>query len=365
MALRRVARLARSRFRTALILLLASVLPAWSGPDDAFIAGYVAAVLERQFNVNTRSVTVTNGVLSIDAADLPLTDRSKIVNALSAIRGITRVDVRAPVEPAARIARPPSVGFLPVGQLFRPLIADPRWPHFGATLRYYLRNTDSDTVAAVSLGETLPFYRDDIGDNGRWGQWETGLQVGVFSIFDLDSPSFDLINTDFFAAVFGAYRLDAFSALARVFHQSSHLGDELLLRKTRPNRENLSYEGVDVKVAYDLPWGLRPYGGAGYLFDVDPSSLDRGLAQGGLEFASPWTFVRGRVRPIAAVDVQFREENDWRRDVSARAGLQLESVSVFSRNLQVLLEYFNGFSFEGQFYRQPVEYLGLGAHFNF
>jgi hypothetical protein len=31
----------------------------------------------------------------------------------------------------------------------------------------------------------------------------------------------------------------------------------------------------------------------------------------------------------------------------------------------LLFEYFNGPSFEGQFYRQPVEYMGLGAHFNF
>ena len=81
----------------------------------------------------------------------------------------------------------------------------------------------------MSFGESIPIYRDNVGDKGQWGQWEVGLQGGVFSIFDLGSDSFDLINTDFLAAGFVGYRYGDFSALGRIFHQSSHLGDELLL----------------------------------------------------------------------------------------------------------------------------------------
>jgi hypothetical protein len=39
-------------------------------------------------------------------------------------------------------------------------------------------------------------------------------------------------------------------------HQSSHLGDEFVLR-TRLERVNLSYEGVDLKLSYDLSYGFR------------------------------------------------------------------------------------------------------------
>jgi hypothetical protein len=191
------------------------------------------------------------------------------------------------------------------------------------------------------------------------------VQGGVFSIFDLDSQSFDLINTDFFVAGFVGYRFRDFSALGRIFHQSSHLGDELLLRKTRPNRINLSYEGLDAKLSYDLPLGLRAYAGGGYLIDVDPANLGRGLAQAGAEFKSPWVLWQGRLRPIAGIDLQSREENNWHTDFSLRAGLQFENVSVLSRNMQILVEYFNGRSFEGQFFRESDEYLGIGAHFNF
>ncbi|WP_375136022.1 DUF1207 domain-containing protein [Nitrosomonas oligotropha] len=41
-----------------------------------------------------------------------------------------------------------------------------------------------------------------------------------------------------------------FSVCARIYHQSSHLGDEFLLRKAgfAFNRVNLSYEGIDLRL---------------------------------------------------------------------------------------------------------------------
>ena len=355
-------------------------------PDDAYVAGYAAAVLERQLNLSARSLRVKDGVVTIDAVDLQRADRPKAVAALSAIPGVTRVEIVeaqqgieatqavTPANPAAPAATPPQPmsaaaplpnGFLPSGHLFQPLIADPRWPHFSAAYRYYSETQGSRNTFAASFGETIPFYRDNVGEDGRWGRWEAGAQAGVFSIFDLDASSFDLINTDFFAAAFAAYRVGDFSVIARLFHQSSHLGDELLLRSTRPNRVNLSYEGLDAKLSYDLPLGLRAYVGGGYLVHVDPSNLGRGFAQGGGEWRSPWTFSPARLRPVAGLDLQIREENAWRTDLSLRAGVQFDSVSLLGRNLQMLVEYFKGHSFDGQFYRDSVEFVGLGMHFNF
>ncbi len=346
------------------------------GADNAYTAGYVTAVLERQFNISPRSLQVKDGIVTIAAGDLPRADRPRIVTALSAVKGVTRVELLeagqdAPASPgvaapaALAAAEPSEPRFLPTGHLFRALIADPRWPHFSASYRYYTSTPGSKNVAAATFGETIPLYRDNIREKGQWGQWETGVQAGVFSIFDLDSQSLDLINTDFFVAGFVGYRFGDFSALGRIFHQSSHLGDEFLLRDTRPNRINLSYEGLDAKLSYDLPLGLRAYGGGGYLIDVDPSNLGRGLAQAGAEFKSPWALWQGRLRPVAGIDLQFKEENNWHTDFSLRAGLQFENVSVLSRNMQILLEYFNGRSFDGQFFKDPVAYFGIGVHFNF
>lgn len=71
------------------------------------------------------------------------------------------------------------------------------------------------------------------------------------------------------------------------------------------------------------------------------------------------------MRPIVAVDIKNFEENDWNTDVSARAGVEFDNLQVLSRKLQVLVEYFNGFSPSGQFYNEKVEYIGLGAHYQF
>lgn len=337
--------------------------------DDAYITGYAAAVLEREFRLSGRSLSSQNGVLTLSAEDLAGVDRAQVVAALSGIRGVMRVEVREPAPSVAAGASAPAVerlptGILPPGHLFKPLLADPRWPHFSAAYRYATNRRDVRDVrdvAAVSFGETISLFRGD----APAGQWEFGVQAGVFAVFDLDAESKDLINADYFVAAFGGYRRGAFSALGRVFHQSSHLGDEQLLRDTRLNRINLSYESVDLKLSYDLPLGLRVYGGGGYLFDRDPASLKPWSAQAGAEFRSPWTLWGGAIRPIAGLDLQSREENNWNVDVSLRAGLQFETVQVLGRNLQLLAEYFNGNSSDGQFYTREVEFLGLGVHFHF
>jgi hypothetical protein len=364
----------RRRLPLALAVLsvslgLAAAASAMPAPDDPYLAGYAGAVLEREFKVTRRAVTVDNGVLTLDGAQLAGADRIAVLNTLSTLPGVVRVEVRevaarAPavvpdVAPAAVSALP--TGLLPAGHLFQPLLADPRWPHFSAAYRYYLDHPELGHVGAVSFGETIPLFR---GHGFADSQWEAGIQAGVFSIFQMDAPSKDLLNADYFASLFGTWRRGPFSALGRVFHQSSHLGDELLLR-TRLERINLTYESVDLKLSYDLPWGFRAYGGGGYLFDQEPASLKPWAAQSGVEFRSPWTLAAGHVRPVAAVDLQSREENKWNLDVSARGGIQFENVRVLERNLQLLVEYFNGNSPDGQFYRRRVDYLGLGAHFHF
>lgn len=364
---------------TLLMLLLTTGAAgaAETSADDAYIAGYAAAVLERELKLQAPSLTVRNGVVTLDAADLQGVDVARVAEALSRIRGFVRVDIRpGPTSPGVptteatpstttsvtpKVLKELQRGILPGGQLFQPFIADPRWPHFAAAYHYYANEGEITHVGAVTFGEAFTLYRDRLGR----GWWELGIQAGVFAVFDLDSESADLINADYLAGVVLGYRYDKFSALARLFHQSSHIGDEFLLGNRVRNRVNLSFESIDLRLSYELfDDALRVYGGGGYLFDQEPASLRPWSLQWGVEFRSPWPGPQSSWRPVAAVDMQNREENHWRVDVSARAGVQFEGV-LASRNLQVLLEYFRGHSPNGQFYKQKLDYLGLGAHFHF
>jgi hypothetical protein len=230
-------------------------------------------------------------------------------------------------------------GLLPAGHLFKPLLADPRWAHFSASYRNYQNdNFDGKDIASVSFGETIPLYRSHFGQSNV--QWETGLQAGVFSDFNLGTSSKDLVNTDFIASFYGSVRVGQFSAFGRLFHQSSHLGDEFLLRNTNDKfqRVNLSYEGADLKLSYELPLGMRLYGGGGGMFDREPSTLKPWLVQYGLEFRSPVRLDFAALRPVVAVDVKNFQENDWNMDVSARAGFEFENLQVLGRKLQILAD---------------------------
>jgi hypothetical protein len=185
----------------------------------------------------------------------------------------------------------------------------------------------------------------------------------VFSIFDLEVSSDDLVNTDFWVGVPLSARWDVFSLTIRPHHQSSHLGDEYLLRD-RGERIDISYEGVDGIASLDLwSWG-RIYGGAGYLLNREPDDLSRHYVQAGFELTSPWLLF-GAIRPLAMFDAQRRKAPGHDTDYSARVGVQLENPRLGSRRLQLLAEYYKGRNPNGQFFTRRLEYVGVGLHFHY
>jgi len=365
------------------ITLIPAAFAQASTQDDTYIAGYAAGVLKHELNLDMPSLNVQDGVITLPVENLQPADKTKAVQLLSEIPGVNGVKVSesSPVaqDAASKSAQPSartsatstdsvilSTGLLPKGHLFKPLLADPRWAHFSAAYRNYQSNNfDGRNIASVSFGETIPFYRANFGQSSV--QWEAGLQAGVFSDFNLGVSSSDLLNTDFIASIYSSMRAGHFSAFGRIYHQSSHLGDEFLLRKinTKFERVNLSYEGVDLKLSYEFPFGVRIYGGGGGLIDKEPSSLKIWSAQYGIEFRSPWRIDFASMRPIIAADIKNFDENNWSTDVSARAGVEFENSKVLGRKLQILAEYYNGYTPSGQFYKNKVEYIGLGAHYHF
>lgn len=118
------------------------------------------------------------------------------------------------------------------------MLADPKQPQFYATWQF-TRSRSNGTyanVGAVALGETFGFYSKRNGCNG----WQVGLLTGVFSQFNMDAPSTELINTDFVVGVPMTWRSGNWSTRLRYYHQSSHVGDEFLLGRPGFNRLNFS-----------------------------------------------------------------------------------------------------------------------------
>lgn len=252
---------------------------------------------------------------------------------------------------------------LPQGDVFCTLVADPKAIRTFAT---YLRgkfptSTATIDVGSVGIGDGFGLFR--VGGPGAGDGFQLGLEAAVFAQFDLDSPSDDLLNTDYLVGLPLTFRWSGFSARARLYHQSSHLGDELLLRAdSEIERENLAFESAELIVSQELG-GLRVYAGGEYLFNRRPATLDAMIAHAGAEArAGP---ARG-LRLVAAVDVKSSEQQEWKPAVSVRAGVEAawwRSQGHPPRVWSLLAEYYDGPSPYGQFFLESIRYYGAGVHF--
>ena len=75
------------------------------------------------------------------------------------------------------------IGFLPEEEVFDPLMADPRWPHFSTSIQFFQDDPRLKNVHSANLGASFAL----LGWEQLGGKWQVGLQAGVFSIFDLYS----------------------------------------------------------------------------------------------------------------------------------------------------------------------------------
>ena len=353
-------------------LLIGFLLPlsVSASVSDDFIAGYASAILEHEFSVTGALVEIRQGVVIVSARTLGNVDRGKIESALRQIPGVTQVEIResdhgvAPSAPTAvqTTIPEPTSKWLPHGFIFAPLHADPRWPRFGASYRVFTQGLNLSGAFAGNFGETFSIYRNKAPFGG---EWDLGIQAGVFSLFDISTASIDLINADYRVGFLGSYRKDRFSAIMRLQHQSSHLGDEFLLNNPQISRVNLSYEEFDTKLSYEFLEWLRLYGGGGLIIRRSPENLGRVTTQWGAELASIRTFLEGRLRPVAYADFQCNERTNWQVGRSILAGVQFENARIGDRRVQLLAEYYAGPSPDGQFFLQQTEWYGIGLHLYF
>jgi len=366
----------------AVCLLLLSSFPMMAltneNASDAFLAGYLTRFVDEELGWASGSyrLSVQDGVATIV---LPREDpqrRAELEARVPEIDGLQGINILEQVgEPLTE--EPPStrqriysfLGVLPetipfpVGGLFLPLLADPKQPQFFASYRRYETPIDTVNIGAVGFGETFGFYR-------RAGKHPgDGLQLsiagGLFAQFNMDAPSSDLINADYVIGFPLTYRHGPLAARLRLYHQSSHLGDEYLLDvHPKPKRVNLSFESIELLFSYE--WrAWRGYFGGEYLIDHDPADLKRDGRHGGLEYRStkPLLF-NGRL--VGGLDLKSWEQHEWSVDASLKAGLEFGGVArPGDRRLRIMAEVYDGHAPHGQFYDTKISYAGLGAYFGF
>ena len=249
----------------------------------------------------------------------------------------------------------------PTGDLFRPLIADPKQPQFFVSFNRFKSSGVRYTMASVGFGETFGMYR--LFGNREGDGLQLSVEGGLFAQFNMDTPSHDLINADYTIGIPATYRLGDNSLRFRIYHQSSHLGDEFLQSVNPPERVNLSYEAIEL--VYSREWrGWRVYGGGEYLIHKEPVDLKPMSGHCGIEYRGSKPLVWNG-RPIGGVDMKSFEEHNWTIDTSVKAGLEFGHPNPGQRRLRLMAEWYKGFDPHGQFYNNKVEYYGMGVSLGF
>ena len=243
---------------------------------------------------------------------------------------------------------------------FRSPIADPTEPR-AALSRLSVRRPGGEfraAIAAIGVDFGLLRRHGPGPDDG----WQLSVFGSVDSLFNLDLPGDALMNGDYRFGFPVTWRSGLFSMRARLYHQSSHLGDELILGGNAPQRTTLSFETLDFIIAWEYA-GLRLYGGAGHVLRSSHDSYDGTGVHAGFDYVSRPAL--SGMRFVAGLDVKWIEQVDWHSGVSAKAGIKIGRHSLERRGLTLLLEAYDGFAPFGQFFVEEWRYRGVSLQFDF
>lgn len=253
--------------------------------------------------------------------------------------------------------------------LFRPFAADPRQLTYSAGWRWNDEVTEKET-APVSFYDTFPVYRwCNVWPFG--GQMQFDVEGAVWAIFAPLLESAPLINADYYVGFPLTYAIDCWSFRLRVYHISSHLGDEFLINNPGFDRRNPSAEYVDFFASWQFSRQIRYYLGVGYIFHQDRSfPVNPFYMEGGFEVrALEWGFLSCANQlygtPFLAIHWRYNPDFTQHVDLTYALGYEFGKLCGLGRKARFWLEYHDGYSVEGQFSRRPTNYLSVNACYGF
>lgn len=295
-------------------------------------------------------------------------------------------------------------------QYFKPMLADIHAPE--AHMRIYrdpaVRFSNSTKVGLhtfwdVTYGGYFPFAgfyfsSSDATNSMRKTGLNFFLSGSAQMLLDFDTASSDVINTDFRLGGGIAMRLPIFSnrlALRlRLFHESSHVGDEFVLGASQQQsfrRYNVSYEALELFAAFDdfnpkakermsfCYWraysGIRQLLGNDFYEDFSSRGRESALKvnagpelQSGLElFWKGWEKQKYFLAPqyfVIASDAFLRDQYDLATpknnlSVNIISGIFYGNYFNAGRTVKWYLNYYRGVSPHGQFRATEIEYVGI------
>lgn len=240
---------------------------------------------------------------------------------------------------------------------FPTMLADPRIIGYSVGYRSYDKIFKTPLLP-VSLGDRFSIYQFD---NLPIGTLFFGIEACVWAIFEGRTRSLSLVNADYYVGIPITYITPNYSIRLRLYHQSSHLGDELLMENKNIRRLNPSSEAIDLFVSYDVTGDLTLFAGIGRVirhdetFKIKPFYLVYGFNY----FMNIFKIHIANLEasPYMGLYCSNWQENEWASQLSVSFGYQWGKT--YGRIMRVYLEGHTGFSCDGQFSKKKSNYLAL------
>ena len=350
------------------------------GADDQYFEGYLQALVDMHFYEFKVVVLVKDR--NVWLANIPKNAQmsNSIVSFLKDVPGVKRVVVINGVPPEEMerrekyVHRPKVNGiwFPQTTALFQPMLANPRQVIYSFGYRGQDKFAGRSAIA-FSLGDDFPIFR--WLDVFRWrGSLQVGIEAGIWSVFDLN-PSPNIaggtaqFNTDYYLGIPVVYAVNKWAWRFRVYHISSHLGDEFLVNHPGFARVNPSFETFDVFFSYQALENLRFYGGAGLILHSDHTFKMKYYY---IEYGGEARFWGTKIYYhklfgtfFTAVYFRNWQLNGMKFDGTYQLGYEWSKLQGVGRKIRIFSEYHNGRSSDGQFMKRHDNYWGVRFAYGF
>jgi hypothetical protein len=355
-----------------------------AGVTDNYFEGYLQALVDMHYYEYRVIVIVKDHNVWLANLTKNKVLAKSIIAFLKDVPGVKDVKVLDGVPPkeiARReeyVARPHLNGiwFPQQTELFQPLIASPRQVIYSIGYRGGDKVVGR-TAVAVSMGDDFPLFRwlDVLGG----GDMQLGIEAGIWSVFNMKvkgdnrNGGTELFNTDYYVGIPLTYMKNQWSYRLRVYHISSHLGDEFMVNHpdyaTVPLRVNPSFESLDFFFSYQASDIFRLYAGGGIILHSDDSfPMDRFYVEYGAE-ARFWGtriyYHKLYGNFFAGAHLRNWQVLHWDYDGTYVFGYEWSKLQGVGRKIRIFGEYHHGFSLEGQFFKKRTTYGSIKVAYGF
>lgn len=260
-------------------------------------------------------------------------------------------------------AAPPDVAssrwhILPLGLLYDPYVAGEKEPRLSWSI---LEEGPRGRIWDATVGTRIGLLRH--GTSAVTGAQGWQLDMDGAAMVRLTPEDDNAVESvDYRVGFWATRRRGPLAVKAGYYHLSSHLGDEFLLKYPEVIRIDYARDAAVAGVMFDVTPALQTYAEAGYAFirhgGAEPIELQIGAQY------TPARYPGARGAPVAAVNLHWREDLDFRTSVNAVVAWGWHSRETGHR-VRIGLQAFTGRSMQYSNFSLSERLIGIGAWFDY